>query len=432
MHQQIIFTVVVEEHVLVILIFIHHLVNPVLSVEHVVEAIVLAWMLWLNKVLIIVLSERLAVLLQEQPQLFIDLVLGLPFEAFAPGCTLASLRLFLESLSVSQRVERVIGGAHARANAGQHDDFDLIVGQKRVSQDHGKLALPEGHMLSLSLVGLSALLIQSSHALLEAKERLVDLCSLGLSVFVVTLAVLGTLTTCEVYEQELTALLDCLLLYFDLGDRVTSTRSIVGLGRMRGPHLVSLLNKIENLIIIVYELFFQASNLDCVCFVFAQFEFSVIIEQVVELASIDLVHRDRHCEVPLVILPVVDALLEQILDCDALNAVHGVRFARSCLPIGEYGDDALVEDQVEYGSHLEEVELLTRLDFAEGIIELELRVFNCLGDAIDLVLAVMNNDFRISYCDYVDLAVCQFLVENGPLLEADADFHLIRKSVHFL
>ena len=62
---------------------------------------VLALMLWLNKVLIIIFSECLAVLLQKLSQLFIKLFWGLPFEAFAAGCTLASLRLFLESLSVS-------------------------------------------------------------------------------------------------------------------------------------------------------------------------------------------------------------------------------------------------------------------------------------------------------------------------------------------
>ena len=77
-------------------------------------------------------------------------------------------------------------------------------------------------MLSLSLVGLPALLVQSSHALLEAKQRLVDLCSLGLPLLVVTHAVLSSLTACQVYEQQFAALFDTLLLDLDLSDCVAS------------------------------------------------------------------------------------------------------------------------------------------------------------------------------------------------------------------
>ena len=93
----------------------------------------------------------------------------------------------------------------------------------------------------LALRGLALLLVESSHALLEAKQRLVDLCSLGLPLLVVTHAVLSSLTTCQVHQQQFAALLDALLLNLDLGDCVASARCIVGLGGVGSSHLVSLL-----------------------------------------------------------------------------------------------------------------------------------------------------------------------------------------------
>lgn len=92
----------------------------------------------------------------------------------------------------------------------------------------------------LALRGLALLLVESSHALLEAKQRLVDLCSLDLSLLDVTLAFLSSLTTCQVHEQQFTALFDTLLLNLDLSDCVASARCIVGLGGVGSSDLVSL------------------------------------------------------------------------------------------------------------------------------------------------------------------------------------------------
>ena len=93
----------------------------------------------------------------------------------------------------------------------------------------------------LALSGLALLRVESSHTLLEAKQRLIDLCSLSLPILVVTHAVLSSLTTRQVHEQQFAALLDTLLLNLDLRDRMASTRCIVGLGGMGSSHLVSLL-----------------------------------------------------------------------------------------------------------------------------------------------------------------------------------------------
>ena len=70
----------------------------------------------------------------------------------------------------------------------------------------------------------------------------------------------------------------------------------------------------------------------------------MVVKQVVDLATINLIHRDSHGKVALVILPVVDTTLEQVLHCQVLQALHRECFARSSLTIREYGNGTSVED----------------------------------------------------------------------------------------
>lgn len=60
---------------------------------------------------------------------------------------------------------------------------------------------------------------------------------------------------------------------------------------------------------------------------------------------------------------------------------------------------------------------------AKGIIESELRIFDGLGDAVDLVLAIMHEYLRILHRHHIDLAIRQLMMEDRPFLEADADLH---------
>jgi hypothetical protein len=70
----------------------------------------------------------------------------------------------------------------------------------------------------------------------------------------------------------------------------------------------------------------------------------VIVEQIVNLASVNLVHGHSHGEVSLVILPVVDTPLEQVLDCIVLKPLHRECLARARLPVSENSDRTRVED----------------------------------------------------------------------------------------
>lgn len=136
------------------------------------------------------LGQSFTVLLHEDAQLLGDLLLGGAAAAFVLAA-LALVRLLLESFGVAERVEGVVGRAHAGANTRQHDNFDFVVSEEGVTKNHGQFRLPEGHVLTLTALGLR--LIESADALLQAQQRLVDLGALHLPVLDVALAVLGTL-----------------------------------------------------------------------------------------------------------------------------------------------------------------------------------------------------------------------------------------------
>lgn len=179
----------------------------------------------------------------------------------------------------------------------------------------------------LTLGSLAFLLIERSNALLQGKKRLVDLGTLSLSVFVVALAVLGSLRTCKINEKELTTIFDTLFLDLDLSNGMTSTGCIVGFGCMSCSHLISLLNKIKYLIIIINKLLSQARDLDGAVLILSKRELSVIIQKIVKFSTIYFIHGYGNSKVSLVVLPIVDSSLKEIFDSDALKTVHGISFA---------------------------------------------------------------------------------------------------------
>lgn len=321
----------------------------------------------------------------------------------------------------------MVGGAHAWANTGKHYDFDFLAGQERVPQDHGELTLTEGHVLSLRC--LTLLSVKGSDALLEAEQGLVDLSTLSLTVLAVALAILGTFTTGQIDEEELSTLSHSLFLDLDLCDGVTPTGGIVGLGGMRCPHGIALLDQVENLIIVVHELLLETSDLNHIIFVLSQTELVVLVQKVIELSSVDLIHGHGDSEIPLMVLPVVDAPLEEILDSDALQAVHRVSFSRTGLSVGEYGDDTLVEYEIQNRTNLIEIQLFVGLIVRERVVEPELCVFNRLAHSVYFVFAVVDYDLWVRDRDDIDLTISKLLLENGALLEAHTDLHLVSKNV---
>lgn len=170
-----------------------------------------------------------------------------------PGLIIrGSDRFFFQAFSVPQRVERMITRWYSRADTGQHDDFDFVASQKRVSQYHRQLWLTERYMLTLAC--LPFLRVNSSHTFFKSEKRLVNLCALRLSVLTVIDAIWRPLWTCQIYQKELAAIFYAFLLNFNLTDGMTPWRSVIRYGRMRRPYFVALVNQINYLLLRWYEL----------------------------------------------------------------------------------------------------------------------------------------------------------------------------------
>ena len=65
----------------------------------------------------------------------------------------------------------------------------------------------------------------------------------------------------------------------------------------------------------------------------------------------------------------------------------------------------------------------------ERIIKSKLGVFNCFGDSIYFVFAVMNYDLWVCDRYNINLTIRELLLENGALLETYTDFHLVSKNM---
>ena len=91
---------------------------------------------------------------------------------------------------------------------------------------------------------------------------------------------------------------------------MASRAGIIGLCGVSGPHLVALINELEDLVICVHKDLLQALDLNRVVLVFSLLQLLVFVEQIVEFASVNLVHGHSDSEVALMVLPVVDAPLK--------------------------------------------------------------------------------------------------------------------------
>jgi len=73
---------------------------------------------------------------------------------------------FLKALSIAERIECVVGGRTAWADAGKHYNFDSVACEERITKYHCQFTLTERHMLALT--GLSFLCIDCANTLFES------------------------------------------------------------------------------------------------------------------------------------------------------------------------------------------------------------------------------------------------------------------------
>ena len=158
----------------------------------------------------------------------------------------------------------------------------------------------------------------------------------------------------------------------------------------------------------------------------------MIVEKIVNFASINFIHRDCNSKISLMVFPIIDASFKKIFNSYTLKTVHCVCFTRASLTVSKNSDTTLVEYQIENRPDLIEVKLFTGLVLAERIVKLELIVLNSFGNTVNFVATVMDNDLRVYYRNYIDVTISKLLVEDGPLFETDTDFHLVCERVIFL
>lgn len=137
----------------------------------------------------------------------------------------------------------------------------------------------------------------------------------------------------------------------------------------------------------------------------------MIIQQIVQLAAIDFIHRHCDCEVTAFILPIVNTTIKQIWNSKLLQALHCVSFSTACLSIGENGDRPCIEHQVKYRLYWTVVELVIGLRLTEGIIVFELMVFDVFSDSVNFELVLVNYDFRITERYGVNLSGLKFFLK---------------------
>ena len=91
----------------------------------------------------------------------------------------------------------MISRGRTRANARNHDDLVKVPSSKGVSEDHGELGAPVGHVAVGALGG-----VEGPNALLEGQERLVDFRAFLEPVVVVPLAVLRPFRASQVRKEK--------------------------------------------------------------------------------------------------------------------------------------------------------------------------------------------------------------------------------------
>ena len=67
-------------------------------------------------------------------------------------------------------------------------------------------------------------------------------------------------------------------------------RSVISLGGVCGPQIITVVNQLQNLFLRLHELFFEALDLDFIVFVFHDFQRLMIVKEVIHFAPINFVH----------------------------------------------------------------------------------------------------------------------------------------------
>ncbi len=157
---------------------------------------------------------------------------------------------------------------------------------------------------------------------------LVNLRTLQASLSIVTLCILGPLTTCQVHKHKLSTCLLISSLDQYLADSVRSWWCVIGYCGMSCSALVGLVHYTQQLFGIYCYFFCQAWNLNDAWLVLQNVQHGLFIKQVQTSSTINF--KKWHCN--------VEALLDQLeklLHSKLLKFIHCKCLAWTCLSIGK-------------------------------------------------------------------------------------------------
>ena len=187
---------------------------------------------------------------------------------------------------VPQSIHGVFGAGGVGGDVADHDG--VAVADEGVLEDHGKLAAAEG--------SVAFALVQGPDALLQRKQRFVDFSPIDLGLLALVHVVRASLVACQIDEGDL-AVVFVFVLEADLEDGVGAGGVVVGVVLGGHPQHAALLDQVQKLLGAADVLLVQPDHVDVALVVLADVQHVPAVEQVVELAAVDLVEGHVYLQV---------------------------------------------------------------------------------------------------------------------------------------
>mmetsp|Transcript_19888 Transcript_19888/g.62585 ORF Transcript_19888/g.62585 Transcript_19888/m.62585 type:complete len:536 (-) Transcript_19888:53-1660(-) len=314
-------------------------------------------------------------------------------------------RLLLDAIGVPERVDRVVRRRDGRGDGGDHGDA-AVRSHEGVAQDHRELG---GAKRDVGLVRGEA-----ADALLQGEQALVDLRGLGAQLARVRPRVGAALRAGQVDQGQFPDGLGAAP-QDDLADGVRARRGVVRLGALRRPQPVPPVYRGQQGLRVRDALLGQVDHVHFALAVLEDLEPRSLPEQVLAPSAVYLEEADADRGVS-------RQQLEDVARRAPLYALHRVRLARPGLAVREDGGAAFSrDDEVHQRSADALVDPLRVDELRECVIEHKFRVRQVLGDAVDFVSTVVDDDDGIGAAHGVVVVRRDLALPDRPLAHANAE-----------
>lgn len=148
----------------------------------------------------------------------------------------------------------------------------------------------------------------------------------------------------------------------------------------------------------------------------------MVVQKIVHLTSVNFVVTDIEPVHPIHLLFHDFCPLEQIIHSLVLHSFHSESLSRTSLSISKTSYYTSVKEKVDLRLNGVFVQRASSLNFSKSIVKGKSVVFNCLCDSINLVLALVNENYRVRATDTINLSSFQLLGKSRSFPHADVDF----------